>query len=47
MHLQSTGAKTDLALIKRVAGIVTAFSLGIVLNVLLGRPLLAIKELFA
>ena len=47
MHLQSTGAKTDLGLIKRVIGIVTAFTLGIVLNVLLGRPLLAIKELFA
>jgi hypothetical protein len=47
MHLQQTGAKTDVGLIKRVMGIVTAFTLGIYLNFLLGRPLLAIKELFA
>jgi hypothetical protein len=47
LHLQDTGAKTDLGLIKRVAGIVTAFTLGIYLNALLGRHLLAIKELFA
>ena len=47
LHLQNTGAKTDLGLIKRVAGIVTAFTLAIYLNALLGRHLLAIKELFA
>ena len=47
MHIQSTGAKTDLGLVKRVMGIVTAYTLGIYLNVLLARPLLAIKELFA
>jgi len=47
MHLQHTGAKTDVGLIKRVIGIITAFTLGIYLNFLLGRPLLAIKELFA
>ena len=47
LHLQNTGAKTDLGLIKPVAGIVTAFTLGIYLNALLGRHLLAIKELFA
>jgi hypothetical protein len=34
-------------LIKRVMGIVTAYTLGIYLNYLLNRPLLAIKELFA
>jgi hypothetical protein len=47
MHLQNCGAKTDLGLVKRVMGIITAFTLGIFLNFLLGRPLLAIKELFA
>lgn len=47
MHIQNTGAKTDIGLIKRVVGIVTAFTLGIYLNFLLGRHLLAIKELFA
>lgn len=47
MHLQNAGAKTDLGLIKRVMGIVTAFTLGIYLNALLGRHLLAVKELFA
>jgi hypothetical protein len=47
MHLQHTGAKTDIGLVKRVMGIVTAFTLGIYLNFLLGRHLLAIKELFA
>lgn len=47
MHIQHTGAKTDLGLVKRVIGIVTAYTLGIFLNVLLARPLLAIKELFA
>jgi hypothetical protein len=47
MHLQHTGAKTDLGLVKRIIGIMTAFTLGIFLNFLLGRPLLAVKELFA
>ncbi len=47
MHLQNCGAKTDFGLVKRVAGIMTAFTLGIYLNFLLGRHLLAIKELFA
>ena len=47
MHIQNTGAKTDLGLIKRVIGIVTAFTLGIFLNFLLSCPLLAIKPLFA
>jgi hypothetical protein len=47
MHLENCGAKTDYGLMKRVAGILTAFTLGIYLNTLLGRNLLAIKELFA
>jgi len=47
MHIQHTGAKTDIGLVKRVVGIVTAYTLGIYLNFLLGRPLLAIKSLFA
>lgn len=47
MHLQHTGAKTDWGLFKRIAGIITAFTLAIYLNFLLGRPLLNIKPLFA
>jgi hypothetical protein len=47
MHLQNTGAKTDLGLVKRIVGIITAFTLAIFINFLLGRPLLAVKELFA
>jgi hypothetical protein len=47
MHIQHTGAKTDIGLVKRSMGIVTAYTLGIYLNVLLQRPLLAIKDLFA
>jgi hypothetical protein len=47
MHIEHTGAKTDAGLAKRIVGIVTAFTLGIYLNALLGRDLLAIKELFA
>lgn len=47
MHIQSTGAKTDIGLAKRVLGIVTAYTLGIVLNFKLQRPLLKVKELFA
>ena len=47
MHIEQTGAKTDLGLVKRVVGIITAFTLGISLNALLGRDLLAIKALYA
>ena len=47
MHLESSGAKTDYGLMKRVVGIFTAFTLGIYLNALMGRNPLAIKELFA
>jgi hypothetical protein len=47
MHLEHTGAKTDIGLVKRVMGIITAFTLAIYLNFLLGRHLLAIKDLFA
>ena len=47
MHLQNCGTKTDLGLVKRIMGIITAYTLGIFLNFLLGRRLLAIKELFA
>lgn len=47
MQLQRTGAKTDMGLFKRIAGIMTAFTLAIYLNFLLGRPLLNIKPLFA
>ena len=47
MHIQSTGAKTDVGLAKRVLGIVTAYTLGIFLNFKLQRPLLKVKELFA
>ncbi len=47
LHIEHTGAKTDVGLANRVVGIITAFTLGIYLNALLGRKLLAIKELFA
>lgn len=47
LHIENSGAKTDWGLCKRVVGIITAFTLGIYLNALLGRNLLAIKELFA
>jgi hypothetical protein len=47
LHLQHTGAKTDRGLFKRIAGIMTAFTLAIYLNFLLARPLLNIKPLFA
>jgi len=47
MQIEHPGAKTDLGLVKRVVGIVTAFTTGIYLNALLGRNYLAIKELFA
>lgn len=47
MHIENPGAKTDRGLVKRLVGIVTAYTLGIYINFLLGRPLLAIKALFA
>jgi hypothetical protein len=47
LHLQDLGAKTDIGLAKRVIGALTAFTLGIYLNFLLGRKLLAVKALFA
>lgn len=47
LHIENPGAKTDRGLVKRIVGIVTAYTLGIYMNFLLGRPLLAIKELFA
>lgn len=47
LHIENSGAKTDWGLCKRVVGIITAFTLGIYLNALLGRNLLAVKELFA
>ena len=47
LHLQDLGAKTDIGLAKRVMGALTAFTLGIYLNFLLGRKLLAVKALFA
>lgn len=47
LHIENSGAKTDWGLCKRVVGIITAFTLGIYLNALLDRNLLAVKELFA
>jgi hypothetical protein len=47
MHLQDLGAKSDVGLCKRVIALMTAFTLGIYINFSLGRPLLAVKELFA
>jgi hypothetical protein len=47
MHLQDLAAKTDVGLCKRVIGLIAAFTVGIYINYSLGRPLLAIKELFA
>jgi hypothetical protein len=47
MHLQDLGAKTDVGLCKRVIGVMTALTTGIYINFVLGRPLLAVKELFA
>jgi hypothetical protein len=47
MHLQDLGAKTDVGLCKRIIGVMAAFTMGIYINFSLGRPLLAIKELFA
>jgi hypothetical protein len=47
MHIENLGAKTDIGLAKRLIGAMTAFTLGIYLNSLLGRKLLAVKALFA
>ena len=47
MHLQQLGTKTGLGLCKRVIGAMTAFTMGIYINFVLGHPLLAIKALFA
>jgi hypothetical protein len=45
--LQDLGSKTGMGLCKRVIGVVAAFTMGIYINFVLGRPLLAAKELFA
>jgi len=47
MHIENLGAKTDIGWAKRLIGAMTAFTLGIYLNRLLGRDLLAVKSLFA
>lgn len=47
MHIEDLGAKTDVGLAKRVIGAMTAFTLGLYLNSLLGHKLLAVKALFA
>ena len=47
MHLDQLGAKSDVGWAKRLIGAMTAFTLGIYLNFLLGRDLLAVKALFA
>jgi hypothetical protein len=47
LHIEDLGAKTDKGLAKRVIGAMAAFTLGIYLNFLLGRELLAVKSLFA
>ena len=47
LHIEDLGAKTDYGLAKHVIGAMTAFTLGIYLNFLLGHELLAVKALFA
>ena len=47
MHLQDLGAKTGVGLCKRIVGLMAAFTMGIYINFVLGRPLLKVKELFA
>lgn len=47
LHVEDLGAKTDIGLAKRLIGAMTAFTLGIYMNFLLGRKLLAVKALFA
>jgi hypothetical protein len=46
MHLKNTGAKTMNGLIKRVYGIVLAFSVGVYINVVHGRYPLEVVQLF-
>jgi hypothetical protein len=47
MHLQNLGAKTDVSRCKRILALMAAFTMGIYINFVLGRPLLAVKDLFA
>ena len=47
MYLQNLGAKTDVGLCKRIIALLASFTIGIYINFVLGRPLLAVKELFA
>jgi hypothetical protein len=47
MHIDNLGAKSDVGWAKRLIGAMAAFTLGIYLNFLLGRDLLAVKALFA
>jgi hypothetical protein len=47
MHIENLGAKSDIGWAKRLMGAMTAFTLGIYLNLLLERDLLAVKALFA
>jgi hypothetical protein len=47
MHIENLGAKSDVGWAKRLMGAMTAFTLGIYLNLLLDRDLLAVKALFA
>ena len=47
MQIENLGAKSDIGWAKRLMGAMTAFTLGIYLNLLLGRDPLAVKALFA
>jgi len=47
LHIEDLGAKSDIGLAKRLIGAMTAFTLGIYMNSLLGRKPLAVKALFA
>jgi hypothetical protein len=47
MQIENLGAKSDRGWAKRLMGAMTAFTLGIYLNLLLDRDLLAVKALFA
>jgi len=46
-HVADVGGMSDLCLAKRLIGAMTAFTLGIYMNFLLGRKLMAVKALFA